>query len=62
MGSKVQTMTKRELIDQIQRFNPTAKPAFLADFEEEELMAYLHQLSEVERERREHQNLEPAFA
>jgi hypothetical protein len=55
-------MTKRELIDHIQRLNPTAKPTFLADFEEEELLAYLHQLSELERERREHQSPEMAFA
>jgi len=51
---QVQTMTKREMIDQIRRFNPTAQPDFLADFQETDLLAYLHQLSEVERERREH--------
>ena len=55
---QVQTMTKREMIDQIRRFNPTAQPDFLADFQEKDLLAYLHQVSEVERERREHKSPE----
>ncbi len=55
-------MTKREMIDQIRRLNPTAHPDFLADFQEEDLLAYLHQLSEVERERREHESSEMALS
>lgn len=55
-------MTKREMIDKIRRLNPTAKPDFLADFAEEDLLAYLHQLTEVERERREHNRPEMALA
>lgn len=51
-------MTKREMIDQIQRLNASAKPEFLADFEEEDLLAYLHQLKELERDRRRQAELE----
>jgi hypothetical protein len=37
-------MTKRELIDQITRLNPTAMPAFLAGFKDGELDEYLKHL------------------
>ena len=49
---EVKTMTKRELVDRIRRLNPTAQPEFLAHFTEEDLLAYLHQLQEIARERR----------
>ncbi len=45
-------MSKRETINQIRRLNPTAQPEFLASFEQDELLAYLHQLQELERDRR----------
>ena len=50
-------MTKRELIDRIRRLNPTARPDFLADFSEDDLQDYLHQLLEIEREQ--HGRAEP---
>ena len=37
-------MTKRELIDQITVLNPSARPAFLADFADEDLAEYLQHL------------------
>jgi hypothetical protein len=40
-------MSKREMIDRIMARNPSARPEFLADFSEEELGAYLHQLESV---------------
>lgn len=46
-------MSKRETIDRIRRLNPTAMPEFLATFQEMDLLAYLHQLQELDRERRE---------
>jgi hypothetical protein len=46
-------MSKRETIDRIRRLNPTAQPEFLATFEDADLLAYLHQLQELDRERRE---------
>lgn len=45
-------MTKTELIDQIRRLNRSAQPEFLESFTQEELLAYLHQLKELERDRR----------
>ena len=45
-------MTKRDIIDSIRRHNPTAEADFLAGFDEDDLLAYLHQLREVETERR----------
>ena len=45
-------MSKREIIDRIVGMNRTAKADFLADFEEDDLLAYLHQLKEVERTHR----------
>ena len=37
-------MTKRELIDRIMQLNPTATPAFLAKFDEDDLAEYLTHL------------------
>jgi hypothetical protein len=45
-------MTKRDIIDRIRRHNPSADTEFLATFSEEELLAYLHHLGEVESDRR----------
>jgi len=52
-------MTKRELIDRIRRLNPTAPSDFLAGFAEEDLLAYLHQLHEIEHERERPAAIEP---
>jgi hypothetical protein len=46
-------MSKRESIDRIRCLNPSAQPEFLATFDESDLLAYLHQLQELDRERRE---------
>ena len=51
-------MTKRDIIDSIRRHNPTAGPDFLDRFAEDELLAYLHHLRDVESENRRHQNRE----
>ena len=40
-------MTKRELIDEITHLNPSAPPAFLAEFESEDLAQYLQRLRYV---------------
>jgi len=37
-------MTKRQLIDEILVVNPSAEPAFLADFQDGELEEYLQRL------------------
>lgn len=37
-------MTKRELIDEITRLNPTASPDFLAEFPASDLAEYLERL------------------
>lgn len=58
-------MSKRETIDRIRRLNPTAMPEFLATFQQLDLLAYLHQLQELDRERREmpaKPRTEPAMA
>lgn len=49
------------MIDQIRRLNPTAQPEFLARFSEEDLLAYLQQLRELERDRKRQDALEPAL-
>ncbi|HSW45806.1 MAG TPA: hypothetical protein VLM89_09565 [Phycisphaerae bacterium] len=54
-------MSKRDMIDRIRRFNPTAQPEFLADFDEPDLLAYLGQLTELEREQARHAEREPAL-
>ena len=40
-------MDKRQLIDDIRKYNPTAKPRFLAGFNEPALQSYLEHLQEV---------------
>ena len=55
-------MSKQEIIDHIRRLNPTASAEFLADFDQEDLLAYLHQLRELEREGRPRTRAEPAPA
>ncbi len=35
------TMNKRQLIDEIRRYNPTAEPRFLSQFDEASLKQYL---------------------
>lgn len=52
-------MTKREMIDQIQRLNRSARPEFLARFPEEHLLDYLHQLKELQFEYRTDNLLKP---
>ncbi len=44
-------MTKRELIDQILTENPTAEPAFLAQFSDEQLRDYLAHLKQIKQPR-----------
>jgi hypothetical protein len=41
-------MSKRQLIDDIRRLNPTAMPQFLAQFDEEALKQYLEHLQAAE--------------
>lgn len=43
------TMSKRQLIDDIRRLNPTAMPQFLAQFDEDSLRQYLEHLQDAER-------------
>ena len=40
-------MDKRQLIEDIRKYNPTAKPRFLAQFKEAALRSYLEHLEEV---------------
>jgi len=42
-------MTKRQLIDDILRYNPTAQPQFLAQFEDDALKQYLEHLEQARR-------------
>ena len=42
-------MNKRQLIDDIRRFNLTAQPEFLAQFDEQALKQYLDHLEEARR-------------
>jgi len=51
-------MNKREIIERIQKMNRSASGEFLASFSDEELLAYLHQLQELERERRNNKTAE----
>ena len=48
-------MTKRELIEEITGLNPTAKPAFLAEFGESDLAEYLQHLCWARQRRRQRQ-------
>ena len=43
-------MSKRELIDCICEINTTARPEFLADFDEQQLSEYLEYLMELDLE------------
>jgi len=54
-------MTKREMIDRIQKLNTTAQPEFLAEFSEDDLLAYLHQLNELKHDGQMEQMLEPVL-
>ena len=54
-------MTKRDMIDHIRRLNPTAEAEFLARFTQDDLLAYLHQLQEIERERQQRGAPEPVL-
>jgi hypothetical protein len=40
-------MTKRQLIDDIRRYNTTAQPQFLAQFDDEALKQYLEHLEQA---------------
>ena len=42
-------MNKRQLIDDIRRYNATAQPQFLAQFDEDALQQYLEHLEEARR-------------
>ena len=42
-------MNKRQLIDDIRRYNTTAQPQFLAQFDEAALKQYLDHLEEARR-------------
>ena len=44
-------MSKRQLIDDIRRYNSTAHPRFLAQFEETALKQYLEHLESVRQKR-----------
>lgn len=44
-------MTKFEMIERIRQINPTALPEFLDRFAEPDLLAYLRQLQELQREK-----------
>ncbi len=42
-------MSKRQLIDDIRRYNNTAQPQFLAQFDEQALRQYLNHLESARR-------------
>jgi len=54
-------MSKRDMIDRIRRLNPTARPEFLAAFEEDALLDYLRHLSELEHDQMRHAERELAL-
>lgn len=54
-------MSKRDMIDRIRRLNPTAQPEFLAEFQENDLLDYLRQLSDLEHENIRHNERELAL-
>jgi len=62
LGLRAKKMTKREIIDQIRQLNPTAQADFLASFSDEDLVAYLQQLRDLEREHQLHAAQEPAMS
>ncbi len=44
-------MIKRQLIDEIRRYNPSAQPEFLGQFEEPDLQQYLDNLKDAQTRR-----------
>ena len=54
-------MSKQEIIDRIRVINNTANNEFLTHFTEDQLLAYLHQLKELERERRRTEDYELVY-
>jgi len=44
-------MSKRQLIDDIRRYNTTVEPTFLSQFDEEALRQYLEHLEDAFRKR-----------
>jgi hypothetical protein len=46
-----QAMNKRQIIDDIRRYNPTATPQFLAQFDEAALRQYLEHLEAADQKR-----------
>ena len=44
-------MSKRQLIDEIRNFNPTAHPQFLAQFDDDALRQYLEHLKSAQNQR-----------
>ncbi len=55
-------VSKREIIDHIRRINTSAQTEFLASFSDEDLLAYLHHLQEVQRDQLHCPPHEPALA
>ena len=51
-AKRIETMSKRELIECICEINKSAKPEFLATFPEDDLNAYLDHLMESNLEER----------
>ena len=47
-------MTKRQLIDDIRRYNTTAQPQFLAQFDDEALRQYLEHLEQARKKHLRH--------
>ena len=52
-------MTKRQLIDDIRRYNTTAQPQFLAQFDDEALKQYLDHLEQAREKHLRHAALTP---
>jgi len=52
-------MTKRQLIDDIRRYNATAQPQFLAQFDDEALAQYLEHLEQARAKHLRHAAFEP---
>ena len=55
-------MVKEELIQAIQKLNPTARAELLASFSEEDLIAYLSRLQELARSPRRQESPSLALA
>lgn len=54
-------MSKFEIIEHIRKINATARPDFLSSFSDDDLLAYLHQLQEVERDQVQRCRREPVL-